>query len=227
MNPLDRPIWTALTTRQVQFGRGGALARRFQKDVEPFAAAGNDDESSIAALGKLAEPGDTLLILQKTPSPLPPFTKFLSETVGVQMVAERPIEGARPDDAALLGDVDAPEMIALAELTKPGPFRARTHHLGQFWGIRREGRLVAMAGERMKVPGMSEVSGVCTHPDWRGHGFAQALSAFVANDIQKRGETPFLHAYAVNRAAIRLYERLGFVLRCEMAVQTIALADGA
>ena len=91
-------------------------------------------------------------------------------------------------------------------MTRPGPFRARTHHFGQFWGIRREGQLVAMAGERMRLPGFSEVSGVCTHPDWRGHGFARALSAFVANRIQARGETPFLHAYADNGAAVGLYQ---------------------
>lgn len=108
-------------------------------------------------------------------------------------------------------------------VTNPGPFRARTHHLGQFWGIRRQGKLVAMAGERLKVPGMTEVSGVCSHPEWRGHGFARALSAFVAWRIQDRGETPFLHAYASNSAAIELYEKLGFTLRSEMAVQALSL----
>jgi predicted GNAT family acetyltransferase len=112
-------------------------------------------------------------------------------------------------------------MIALAELTEPGPFRARTHELGQFWGIRREGRLVAMAGERMKLPGFTELSGVCVHPDWRGHGFARDLSAFVAGAIAARGETPFLHVFADNRAAIRLYEQLGFTARREMAIQAI------
>jgi predicted GNAT family acetyltransferase len=102
-------------------------------------------------------------------------------------------------------------MLALATLTQPGPFRARTHELSQFWGVKDEqGQLLAMAGERLKLPGMSEVSGVCTHPDARGQGLAALLSRHVASEIVRRGEVPFLHAYAGNAAAIGLYERLGF-----------------
>lgn len=219
MNPLDRPIWSALTTVQSKFAQGSPLALRFQSDVEPFAAVAVDDEASLAALGRLIAGGEPALLLQATPCPLPPGTRLVSEAIGVQMVASRPIEGTKPDGAIPLGDADSPEMIALAEMTRPGPFRARTHHLGQFWGIRRQGQLVAMAGERLRLPGFSEVSGVCTHPDWRGHGFARALSAFVANQIQARGETPFLHAYADNAAAVGLYQELGFATRITVAVQ--------
>lgn len=225
MNPLDRPIWSALTTRQAEFAQGGPLALRFMPDVEPFAAIAVDDEPGLAALGILVTGGEPVLLLQAKLSPLPPGARLVSKAVGVQMVASRPIAGNKPSDAIPLGDADSAEMIALAELTRPGPFRARTHHLGQFWGIRRERRLVAMAGERLKLPGLSEVSGVCTHPGWRGHGFARALSAFVANTIQARGETPFLHAYADNAAAVGLYEALGFEIRCEMAVQIFAAED--
>jgi ribosomal protein S18 acetylase RimI-like enzyme len=224
VNPLDRPIWTALSTRQAEFAQGQSGALRYRASVEPFAAAGVDDERSLETLATLAAPGETLLLIQTQPSPVPPGLELVSEAVGVQMVAIRGIEGEKPADAMPMGDADVREMIALAELTKPGPFRAETHKLGQFWGVRRDGRLIAMAGERMKIPGMSEVSGVCTHPDWRGHGFARTLSAFVANQIQQRGEIPFLHAYADNAAAIRLYEELGFVHRSNMAVQALALA---
>jgi predicted GNAT family acetyltransferase len=219
MTALDRPIWSALTTRQVEFAEGGPLALRFVTDVEPFAAVGVDDEPSLAALGQLVADRGPALLLQASPSPLPPGTRLASEATGVQMVAAREIAGDIPPGAIPLGDADSAEMIALAELTKPGPFHARTHHLGQFWGIRRDGRLAAMAGERLKLTGLSELSGVCTHPDWRGHGFARALSAFVANRIQARGEVPFLHAYASNAAAIGLYAALGFAQRCEMSVQ--------
>jgi predicted GNAT family acetyltransferase len=222
MHPLDRPIWTALTTRQAEFARGDGAALAFRADVEPFAAASSEDEEALRALAPLALPGDFLLLIQSSPSPPLPGLRQLSEAVGVQMVASRAIEAPRPPDALPLGDADVAEMIALAELTKPGPFRAATHRLGQFWGIRREGRLVAMAGERLKVPGMTEVSGVCTHPDWRGHGFARDLSAFVASLVCARGEKPFLHAYADNSSAIGLYEQLGFTIRCEMAVQAFA-----
>ena len=220
MNSLDRPIWTALTTRQAEFARGAPPALAFRADVEPFAAATTD--ADLEALSRLHLPGDFLLLIQSVPSPPLPGLQLVSQAVGVQMVSVREVPGPRPHDAVPLGDADAPEMIALAELTKPGPFRSSTHKLGQFWGIRREGRLVAMAGERLKVPGMTEVSGVCTHPDWRGHGFAAQLSAFVAALIRDRGETPFLHAYADNTAAIGLYEKLGFEIRTEMAVQAFA-----
>jgi ribosomal protein S18 acetylase RimI-like enzyme len=224
MNPLDRPIWSALTGRQAEFAEGSGLALRYRSSVEPFAAAAGDDVASLEALSELATPGDFLLLIQAEPSPVPPGITLVHEAVGVQMVAS-PISGDPPAQAVPLADADVPDMIALAELTKPGPFRAETHRLGQFWGIHRKGRLVAMAGERMKLPGFTEVSGVCVHPDWRGHGFARALSAFVASLIEERGETPFLHAYADNVAAIRLYEELGFSIRCEMAVQALALAS--
>ncbi|HEU5067455.1 MAG TPA: GNAT family N-acetyltransferase, partial [Sphingomicrobium sp.] len=194
--------------------------------VEPFAAVERDTEEALEALAQFLEPGETHILLQAEPSPLPPGVKLIEQAAGVQMVAARPIGGAKPPEAVQLSDADVPEMLELAELTKPGPFRARTNRLGTFWGIRREGRLVAMAGERMKILGMTEVSGVATHPDWRGHGFARSLSAFVASEIARRGETPFLHAFADNTAAIRLYESLGFAIRSLVHVQIIAREPG-
>ncbi|MFO1274404.1 MAG: GNAT family N-acetyltransferase, partial [Rubrivivax sp.] len=105
--------------------------------------------------------------------------------------------------------------------TEPGPFLARTHAMGRFIGVREQGRLLAMAGERFRPEGWTEVSGVCTHPEARGRGLARALSAAVSARIQARGETPFLHAWQSNVAAIRLYESLGFVLRCEVDVAVL------
>jgi len=113
-------------------------------------------------------------------------------------------------------------MLALATLTKPGPFFARTHQLGDFVGVKRDGVLVAMAGERMKPAGFTEVSGVCTHPDHRGHGYAAGLSRIVAQRILARGEVPFLHAYATNTAAIAIYQALGFRLRLEATLTILA-----
>ena len=115
-----------------------------------------------------------------------------------------------------LGDEDVTEMVVLAKLTKPGPFETGTPRLSQFWGIKEKGRLVAMAGERMKHIGHSEISGVCSHPDFRGRGFARALWAAVAKKIIARGEAPYLHSYSENTSAIRLYDSLGFQIRCEM-----------
>jgi predicted GNAT family acetyltransferase len=221
IDPLDRPIWTALRTRQAEFAVGGPLAYRYQIDVEPFAATGHDTQESLEALAQLLEPEETHILLQVEPSPLPPEIQLIEEAEGVQMVAQTTITAPRPPEAIRLSNRDSPEMLELARLTKPGPFRPRTHALGNFWGIRREGRLVAMAGERMKIPGMTEVSGVATHPDWRGNGFARSLSAFVASEIERRGETPFLHAFADNSAAIRLYRTLGFAIRTHVRVQII------
>jgi predicted GNAT family acetyltransferase len=113
-------------------------------------------------------------------------------------------------DIVELGLPDSPEMIELTSLTKPGPFGPRTHELGTYLGIRREGKLVAMAGERLKVPGYTEVSAVCTHPDHTGKGYARILMTEIMERIRDRGETPFLHSRADNTRAINLYKLLGF-----------------
>jgi predicted GNAT family acetyltransferase len=128
---------------------------------------------------------------------------------------------ATRSDIVRLTDADAPEMLALARLTEPGPFLPRTHIMGAFSGVRIEGRLAAMAGERMRFPGYTEVSGVCTHPDFRGRGLARRLSAAVLAAIDAREEQAFLHAWKTNHAAIALYESLGFELRTEVNVSVL------
>jgi predicted GNAT family acetyltransferase len=112
-------------------------------------------------------------------------------------------------------------------LTKPGPFTLRAHALGEFFGVKIDGRLVAMAGERMKTAGFTEVSGVCTHPDFQGRGLGKLLSIFVTHRVLDRGETPFLHAFATNNAAIKLYESIGFELRTMMNVAMIRAEEAA
>lgn len=216
---LDRPIWTALTTRQAEFAIGDDRALRYRSTVEPFIAAAADSSDSIAALGALILPYEDLYLLQRTASPVPRGVEEVTRALGVQMVADTAAPVDMPPGLAALGDSDVAEMLELAELCRPGPFRSETHRLGTFWGIREGGRLVAMAGERMKVPGMTELSGVCTHPAARGRGYARLLSRLVMAQIVERGERPFLHAYADNDGAIRLYEELGFSIRAEMHVQ--------
>ena len=210
-DPLDRPIWHALAGRQAGFALGSGKARRFRPDVSPFIACKDDSPDALGGVAELLREGEAVLFLQRGAVPLPPGTKRLDGGVGVQMVAWDFAPSEPPPGIVALGEADAGDMLALATLTQPGPFRARTHELSQFWGVKDgDGRLVAMAGERLKLPGMSEVSGVCTRPDARGQGLAAMLSRHVASEIVRRGEVPFLHAYASNAGAIGLYERLGF-----------------
>lgn len=222
MHMLDRPVWASLSTYHAALSEGNSLARRFARDVNLFAAACDDAEAALAALAGLVRPGENVFLLQVPEIVIPPGLTAVKTALGVQMVATRrvPAEEAA-GDAVTLSDVDAPEMLALATLTDPGPFLSRTHAMGGFRGIRIDGRLVAMAGERMRFPGFTEVSGVCTHPDFRGRGLARRLSTVVAAKIEARGETPFLHAWNTNAAAISLYEKLGFRRRCEVNVAVL------
>lgn len=216
---LDRTIWNALTTRQAHHALGKAGARRLDPQIGPFAALRDDCPENLAALADLVGPDESVILFQLDGCPTPPGLAVEMVAPGVQMlleglVAPPPIR----DVIEKLSAADAAEMLALATLTQPGPFRLRTHELGEFWGVRRDGRLVAMAGERLAVEGFTEVSGVCAHPDVRGQGLAGALSHHVASRMLARGEVPFLHAWAGNANAIRLYETLGFRLRREMVV---------
>jgi len=219
---LDRPVWTALDTRQASFAIGGERARRFVADVGPLAAARDDSPESLQALAELVPPTGTLLLLQADPIVVPAGRVAVTTAAGVQMIASRIVDAPVDDRIEQLTEADAPAMLALATLTKPGPFAARTPSLGEFWGVKDGGVLVAMAGERMKQDGFTEVSGVCTHPDARGRGLARLLSTWVAARISARGETPYLHAYASNAAAIELYRSLGFALHRTMHVAAIA-----
>lgn len=209
-HPLDRPVWAALTSRQAHWAVGGPDAMRFPADVSPFAASRDDSPESLAKLAALVPEGGGIALARRGGGPIPPGLVIANEAEIVQMHAANPVRPDVSDEVIALGDADAPEMLELATLTRPGPFEANTHRLGRFVGIRRDGRLAAMAGERLHADGFREVSGVCTHPDFRGQGLAGLLSRIVADRILRDGETPFLHAYVTNDAAIRLYEQLGF-----------------
>lgn len=219
MSMLDRPVWASLQ-HQPHWCIGDARARRFRPDIHGFAATADEASDSLAALaGLVGAAGDSVYLLQVPPIAVAPELEVVKAASGVQMVATRRLQP--DDDVVVLGDGDADEMLALATLTEPGPFFARTHTMGRFIGVRIDGRLAAMAGERMRFPGHVEVSGVCTHPDFRGRGLARLLSAAVAADIQQRGDTPFLHAWTTNTAAISLYEGLGFVVRAPVHVAVL------
>lgn len=223
LHTLDRPIWSTLNSVHQCFAVGEGPARRFQPEISPFAATFKDDVDCLATLKKLCPHNGSIILLQADEVAIPGGMMATRTALGVQMVAEGNIPDCPTDHQAVqLTDDDASEMLALATLTKPGPFLTRTHKLGTFWGIKVDGKLIAMAGERMKLPTHTEVSGICTHPDHRGKGYAELLSSIVMHQIKKVGQTPFLHTYADNERAIRLYEKLGFRLRTMMNVAELA-----
>lgn len=222
---LDRPVWAALKGRQAGIALGDGRALRFAPDYGLFAAAADRSAGSLAALAALVPASGGLALVEAEAPPAVPGTAAETRRLW-QMVAGGLTPAGAPDFAILdLTEADAPQMLALATLTAPGPFFARTHQLGDFVGVKTaDGTLITMAGERMKPDGFTEVSGVCTHPDHRGRGHAGALMRVVAGRILARGETPFLHSYAHNTGAIALYESLGFCLRREMIMTVLSRA---
>lgn len=218
MHPLDNVIWQALSTRQAEFAESLGSARRFVTKVSPLAAFREPSPEGYESLAGLLNTNGTVGLFLNLPYEPHTGWNFVAGAPVLQMVCEN--GGAPPtlqvnfdQELVELGDADSPEMVELTALTKPGPFNKRTHELGTYLGIRREGKLVAMAGERMKVPGWTEVSAVCTHPEHTGHGYARILMTEVMQRIRSRRETPFLHVREDNLHAIELYRRLGFSRR--------------
>jgi len=228
MSALDRPVWASLSTAHAALSTGNSLARRYARQVNLFASAHDDTVPALAALADLVGPGEQVFLLQVAAIVVPPALVAVKQAQGVQMWAMRRAPAVAGHGVIVqLTDADVPEMLALARLTEPGPFLTRTHTMGAFIGIRVGGRLAAMAGERFRFPGYTEVSGVCTHPDFRGRGLARQLSAAVAAAIEARGERPFLHAWKTNRPAITLYESLGFEIRNEVNVAVLERRDAS
>jgi predicted GNAT family acetyltransferase len=221
-HPLERPVWSALATRQSALAVAQGGARRFAPDFGMFAAVDDAGPETLEALGALVRGHGDVAIVEPEPPPAVPATSVVSVARCWQMVAGRPLTPPEPPFEILpLTDADGPEMLALATLTRPGPFFRRTHQLGEFIGVKQHGRLIAMAGERMRPLGHTEVSGVCTHPEHRGRGYGGALLGLVVARIQARGETPFLHVYADNKGAIALYEQLGFSFSRELVMTVL------
>ncbi len=209
-----------MTTRQERFAQSCGEARRLIPEVGSLAGFREPTRSGYESLAGLPGHGTLGLFLMEPYQPQSGWT-FVAGAPLLQMVCENgmPTAGAQGSAASAvveLGAADVPEMVELTTLTKPGPFNQRTHELGIYLGIRREGRLVAMAGERLKVPGFTEVSAVCTHPEHTGHGYAGLLMTEVIRRMRGREETPFLHVREDNLRAVELYQRLGFTTRTQV-----------
>jgi predicted GNAT family acetyltransferase len=221
MHPLDRPIWSALTTRQQALAEGGALALRYPTPVAPFADMVDMSPRSFAALGAIMSGSEIAVLFTPAAVTAPDEFKLLLAETGEQMIGTPAESAIRGVETVRLGADDVPEMMALTELTKPGPFSARTHELGIFLGIRVDGQLVAMAGERMKPANYTEMTAVCVHPDHRGRGYGQILLAAISRQIVARGEVPFLHVFSNNTSAIALYRRQGMEIRRRLHVTVL------
>ena len=224
MHPLDHPVWHALTTRQAALAEGGALARRYPSDIAPFADMPDMSDMSaqnFAALGALMSPADYVVLFTPDPVTAPAEFKTLLAKTAEQMTGMPAETSGGTAGIVTLGADDVPAMMELTKLTNPGPFAARTHELGTFLGVRADGRLVAMAGERMKPAGYTEITAVCVHPDYRGRRYAQILLGAVARQISARGEIPFLHVFSDNDSAIALYRRQGMEIRRRLYVTVL------
>ncbi|MGA8090462.1 MAG: GNAT family N-acetyltransferase [Terracidiphilus sp.] len=214
---LDNPILNALRTDHHSLAMGEGLARRYPAPIGPLAGAPDQSQANYDALRRLAGPAGLIGLFLHDPPSLPAGWSLFRGGILTQMICLEPTldaAGTLQEGVTLrrLGLADVPAMMELAKLTEPGPFRERTCELGNFYGIFASDRLLAMAGQRMRVPGFVEVSAVCTHPDARGRGYAGIVMRKVMRDIADEGRTAFLHAFDDN-PAVRLYQRLGFTHR--------------
>ncbi len=233
-NPLDDRVlddvaWHALTGPHAQLAATSpdGLARRYRDEIAPFCGVEHLDHDGWAALAELVGPRGTAVFLRGEVEPTPPGWRELLREPATQYVAgdlsEPPARVGR--EVVELTASASPDMVALAAATEPGPFGPNSHRTGRWFGIRRGGRLVAMAGERMRVDGFGEVSGVCVDPAVRGEGLGAVVTLAAAHGIQERGDRAMLHVRDGNDGAHRLYRRIGFEVRRAVTVAVLRPAS--
>lgn len=220
--PLDNPVWHALIGphRDLAIGRGAA--RQYPRDVAPFAGLKDGSVKAYVDLARDLPPGLEARLFRPADEPLPLGWEALDTFPMLQMIATRAPEqqgsaGAQKRTIAVLSPADRNAMRELVAIAKPGPFGPRTSELGRYLGVWEDGRLIAMAGERLRVQGHVELSGIATHPAARGRGFAAMLTEHLMRLAFAQGELPFLHV-RVGNPAIALYRRLGFEMRRQIWV---------
>ena len=212
MHPLDNVIWQALNSRQAHLGERHQQAAKFHKDINLLGGFAEPPREGYDSLSVLLDPGERAGLFLEAPPQPPRGWTVVAHVPLLQMLRENDAAPSPTNNAQVvqLGEPDVPDMLALTKLTKPGPFAKRTREMGDYFGIHVNRELIAMAGERLRLPGYTEISAVCTHPEHLGHGYATTLVTLLMQRIQSRGEQPFLHVRADNARAVALYERLGF-----------------
>lgn len=222
---LDNPIWHALGSRHQAMACLTSLARRYPREVSPLAALKEPNRSAFAELRTLVDPDDVVALFNTEVIEVPPEWNVMRARFIDQMVCESFDAASATPPTVTLGPSDVPEMLALTSLTEPGPFQSRTLEIGHYLGIRaHDGTLAALAGQRLALDGFTEISAVCTHPNHRGHGYAQALITTLATRIVAAGRVPFLHVKSENDAAKHLYKKLGFRFRRPIFLMVISPA---
>jgi ribosomal protein S18 acetylase RimI-like enzyme len=213
LSTLDAPAWNALTSVQQTFATGTGHVKRYRRGILPFAACAPGYENEIASLTSMLEPGEIFYLIGELP-PLPAYFTVLKELPCAQMVLQKPLPdiGYHIPIQPLSAD-HKDEMFNLINKVQPGYYEPETYQLGSYFGIRQDGKLVAIAGERMRLDGLTEISAICTDPEYTGRKYAQQLIWGLCKFNLNQGITPFLHVIETNERAIRLYEYMGFVKR--------------
>ncbi len=221
-HPLDNPVWNALHSGNESLALGNAQAKFYPVEISTFAGLPHNDDADFWALHQLAPPNSIYGIVSHSSIAVPPIWKLLHKVNVWQMICDRDLIPAVPvAPIVALGESDVPQMMALTQLTNPGPFSSQTLKFGNYSGIFYKERLVAMAGQRMQPHPYVEISAVCTHPDYLGKGYAKSLVLHLASHITSSSFIPFLHVRTDNTGAIGLYEALRFSKRKEMIVYVI------
>lgn len=220
-HPLDNPVWHALVGPHAALAIGDGLARHYPRDMVPFSAIAEPSDAAYRDLARDLPNGIEARLFRPTREPAPRGWEAISARPILQMVLDRDPPPHRPspagDDIRALSSADETAVLDLAEVAKPGPFDRRTVELGRFVGLVRDGSLVAMAGERLRLPGLVELSAIAVRPADRGRGLASRLIVDLCRRAAERGEVPFLHVFSDNPAA-KLYEHLGFRVRTTLWV---------
>ena len=220
-HPLDNPLWSSLSTLHRDVALGGADLLRYPADVAPFLAVPRDGAAvSPEAVGALVRAGETVFCIGPAPA-APPGWRVDELGEILQLVCEGAVADPGGPEVVALGERERDAVLELTALVYPHYFRPRTPELGRYFGIVEHGRLTAMIGERMGMPGLRELSAVCTHPEATGRGLARHLLAFLVGDLRVRGTTPFLHVSPTNDRARRLYEQNGFRARRSLAFRAL------